>query len=599
MFDRNATTPALTFRPSPPPLPHPLSFPAEPPARAPKNTASMNMPTTPSMTEKLTLSSWLKMTARQVPCLPRGASQSNPLPPRYHPGGALAAAPPPTIPSTSTFHSTRPPHSPDTRDGDTASDDDETAEQKRLRVAREYIAEMRRSAPIDDPDHDDDRPPHADDDAALGDRLRRAADLESGAVFRRIADAAGATCASSSGRLLRGHRLSVTGVALSPDATAAYSVGKDGCIFHYDVESGVRSAFPSPSREVLKSGGIGANGSGIVTGAPWMTAPARRGGSATSLLCCAASSDGTLLAVAGGAKHILLYDIRSMTCVGAFPGHKDAITGLAFRPGSQDLYSCAMDRAVKLWSAGGRAYVDSLFGHQQEATCIDATRGERLVTGGMDRTVRFWKIPEESQLVFRARSLVTESVAFVTNSQWIAGDQDGNLCLYTNTQKKAIATYRGVHGHGGLLDGGGTSSRSGSETEGDDEDRDGIEQAGGGDRTSAFRDPCGTWVTAVGAARGTDLVASGGGNGVIRLWRAEGQPGMGGVKGLAAVGELPARGFVNAIAMGGGDGRVVVAAMGQEPRLGRWARDAGARNGVLIHRWGVDDEGESTDDDEE
>jgi ribosomal RNA-processing protein 9 len=44
---------------------------------------------------------------------------------------------------------------------------------------------------------------------------------------------------------------------------------------------------------------------------------------------------------------------------------------------------------------------------------------------------------------------------------------------------------------------------------------------------------------------------------------------------------------------------VVVAAMGQEPRLGRWARDAGARNGVLIHRWGVDDEGESTDDDEE
>jgi ribosomal RNA-processing protein 9 len=30
-------------------------------------------------------------------------------------------------------------------------------------------------------------------------------------------------------------------------------------------------------------------------------------------------------------------------------------------------------------------------------------------------------------------------------------------------------------------------------------------------------------------------------------------------------------------------GRFLLAAMGQEHRMGRWARDPGARNGVLMH----------------
>jgi ribosomal RNA-processing protein 9 len=46
---------------------------------------------------------------------------------------------------------------------------------------------------------------------------------------------------------------------------------------------------------------------------------------------------------------------------------------------------------------------------------------------------------------------------------------------------------------------------------------------------------------------------------------------------------LPARGFVNALAVAS-SGRFVLAGMGQEPRGGRWARDAHAKNGLLMHR---------------
>lgn len=47
-------------------------------------------------------------------------------------------------------------------------------------------------------------------------------------------------------------------------------------------------------------------------------------------------------------------------------------------------------------------YVETLFGHQAPVICMDALRNETAVSvGGRDKTVRFWKIPEESQLVFR------------------------------------------------------------------------------------------------------------------------------------------------------------------------------------------------------
>jgi len=54
-------------------------------------------------------------------------------------------------------------------------------------------------------------------------------------------------------------------------------------------------------------------------------------------------------------------------------------------------------------------------------------------------------------------------------------------------------------------------------------------------------------------------------------------------------GALPARGFVNGLALAS-SGRFLLAAMGQEPRLGRWARDGGARNGVLFHALSVGEE---------
>lgn len=47
-------------------------------------------------------------------------------------------------------------------------------------------------------------------------------------------------------------------------------------------------------------------------------------------------------------------------------------------------------------------YIETLFGHQASVLSMDSLLRETAVSvGGRDKTVRFWKVPEESQLVFR------------------------------------------------------------------------------------------------------------------------------------------------------------------------------------------------------
>lgn len=100
----------------------------------------------------------------------------------------------------------------------------------------------------------------------------------------------------------------------------------------------------------------------------------------------------------------------SVLVVQGLRGHKELISGLAFRVGGTELYSSSYDRSMKLWSVPEFNYIDSLFGHQSEVTAVDALRQERAVTAGFDRSCRVWKIPEESQLIFRASGLATDCV---------------------------------------------------------------------------------------------------------------------------------------------------------------------------------------------
>lgn len=139
-------------------------------------------------------------------------------------------------------------------------------------------------------------------------------------------------------------------------------------------------------------------------------------GHTDEVLGLALSGDGKLLASAGRDKRLCVWDVQKNEWVKTFAGilgHKDAVSGVAFRKGTSQLYSASFDRTLKVYdlSPSVMGYVETLFGHQDHVLALDALRGETCVSiGARDKTVRYWKIVDETQLVFRGggRSRVRE-----------------------------------------------------------------------------------------------------------------------------------------------------------------------------------------------
>lgn len=57
---------------------------------------------------------------------------------------------------------------------------------------------------------------------------------------------------------------------------------------------------------------------------------------------------------------------------------------------------------MKQFDLAALTYIDTLFGHQDTILNLDCLRNETALTaGGRDKSLRFWKVAEEAQLVFR------------------------------------------------------------------------------------------------------------------------------------------------------------------------------------------------------
>ena len=487
----------------------------------------------------------------------------------------------------------------------------ETAEEKRRRLARLYLDKLRREAALEgdddtDLDENDDVDPSVrkrqrdlDSHDRLANKLANEAAEAAGRHFREIADDVKPTKSPVLGTYFsrKAHKQSVTGVCLSSDDRTAFSVSKDGAIVEWDVETGKRTKYPRcpviTEEEMRTKGG----------GGPM--APPRSG--AGILLAVACASEKNIVAVAGNDKRIHVFDMRTKKFVTTFAGHRGAVTGLTFRHGTGQLFSCSEDRTVKIWSVDDMAYVDTLFGHQSELYGIDAHKRERCATVSSDRTLRAWKVAEDSQLVFRPamnddkrKDYAMECVASVSHDHWITGARDGAVSLWSASKKKPLSTFSNVHGYDEPIG----LPKNWEEEDGEIvlADRMATQEFLNLSLEDRNRGGCGYLASSVVSAavgRGTNLCATGAGDGTIRLWKAT--PGEKDTA-LEPKHSLPQRGFVNGLAIAS-SGKFLLAGVGQEPRLGRWGRDAGAKNGVVMHRLDhiVEDDSDedNSDDDEE
>lgn len=220
--------------------------------------------------------------------------------------------------------------------------------------------------------------------------------------------------------------------------------------------------------------------------------------------------------------------------------HRGAVLSLSFSREDSTFYSASADRTIKIWSleSGEALYIDTLYGHQDSVPSLGALGKETCVTvGSRDRTARLWKVAEETQLVFRGPESSggsQEIISIIEEGAFVTGTDLGAISLWNTRRKKPLCTEIGAHSGNG---------------------------------------PIG----ALAAFPFTDLVASGAGDGFLRLWRAAPSSST-----LACIRQIALPGFLNSAAWNS-DGTALAVASGKEQRLGRWEAQKTAKNQLHIY----------------
>lgn len=434
----------------------------------------------------------------------------------------------------------------------------ETADEKRLRVAKAYVEKIRGIVSREREDEEESERAEEREgqrDSLVAQILQQEQLEESGRVRRLIASRVQKPETVDEFRVLVKHRQSVTAVALSEDDLKGFSASKDGTIVQWDVDSGKGEKYMWPTEEVLKSHGA-------------KDPQGRAMKHSKHVLGLAVSSDGRYLASGGFDRHVHLWDTRTREHLRAFPGHRGPVSCLTFRQGTSELFSGSFDRTIKIWSAEDRAYITSLFGHQSEVLSIDCLRKERVLTVGRDRSMQLWKVPEESRLVFRAPASSLECCCFINNDEFLSGSDDGSIELWGMLRKKPVYIVKNAHALSATL----------RQPEQSDVGKipNGYIENGNHNHEDYNCSTAYSWVSSVTVCRSSDLAASGAANGSVRLWAIGSE-----TKDIRPLFNLPLVGFVNSLAFSK-SGQFLVAGVGQEPRLGRWGRLPAARNGVAV-----------------
>ncbi|KAH7882919.1 WD40 repeat-like protein [Phlebopus sp. FC_14] len=486
---------------------------------------------------------------------------------------------------------------------ETSGDEDaeETPAQKRLRLAKLYLESVEEGLAEGEFDAAE------VDKELISARLRQDVLEHSGKVHLFIADSFDFT---PTARLrCKGHRLSITSAIASEDARWLFTASKDGVINKWDLKTGAKvftfhKRRPDPTAKGKEK-----------------ASPLDIEGHTDEILTLAVSSDGQFLASGGKDRKLGVWNVEKNQWVKGFGGHRDLISSLAFRKGTLQIYTGSFDRTVKLYDLSVMGYVETLFGHQDTIVSLDALRGETAVTAGArDRTLRYWKIPEESQLVFRggAKSAIRElleggafeghedevdslhvdgknkndkgkrfvegsieCVAMIDEINFVSGGDTGSICLWNTQKKKPIFTQPLCHGFHEVQ----------SSTEG------------------VVRMP--RWITSIACLRYSDIFASGSWEGDVRIWKLDSK-----LKSFSHIGIVPAPGVVNSLQLlplqkgaledalwaapatqevsstvmdtnvkvTGVQSVLMVLGLGQEHRLGRWLtiKGEGITNSTVV-----------------
>lgn len=518
--------------------------------------------------------------------------------------------------------------------GDTASsgDEDETAAERRLRLAERYLenikTEVEEAVGFDAADIDRD---------LIAERLIEDVAETKGKVYKRFADSLDYESASYAFAKSKQAPRAITGCAVQ--LPYAWTISKDMVVEKWEIADPKTFKAQGPTRPTNTTP------KRIPKSLIWRKGNKNKGkdreylGHTGVILSIAVSDSGKFLATGDVKGKLIIWDAQELAPRKIFTQHRDAITSLSFRRGTEQLFSASADRTIKIWSASELAYIETLFGHQDTVVGIagglEVKQESCVSVGARDRTARLWKVVEESQLVFRGGGTARQKgmeklrkgrfggktgveddamanrfttdvheeddaaiayaegsidcVALLDSQLFVTGSDNGALSLWSTQRKKPVFTVPLAHGSDPPIP--------------PEEMSADVDAAENG--IKAPRLP--RYITALAAVPFSDLIVSASWEGWIRVWRigpekrtieslgtvgrvastkdVEVTPGVNGAsvqtKGIRLV-----DGIVNGLSVcergeRGKEGLCIVAAVGKTPRLGRWMKQD-VNNGIAV-----------------
>ncbi|KAF1953996.1 WD40 repeat-like protein [Byssothecium circinans] len=501
-------------------------------------------------------------------------------------------------------------------DSESSSDEKETAAEKRIRLAERYLENIRNEV------EDDGGFDAAEIDRDLiAERLKEDVAETKGKIYRNIAGQLDfAAAAHAMGK--SGLQKAITGCALR--LPYAWTASKDLVVEKWEIaDPTVYNATDSdrptnltprrtPKRLFWRKGNAHKKGDKDFLG------------HTGEIISIAVSDSGRFLATGDKHARLIIWDAATLTPRKLFTRHRDAVTSLSFRRGTEQLFSGGADRAVLVWSAAESAYVETLHGHEDVvigvAGGLEVNQETCISVGARDRSARLWKVVEENQLVFRsggtarqkgmdklrkgrfgdrgkkdntiedevngAKDGEDEVIAYVEGSMdcvsfldaglFVTGSDNGALSLWSVNRKKPLHVLPLAHGRDPPLPPEAMSAN-----------HDAVVSA----KPGPWLPRC---ITAIATVPFADLILTASWDGWIRAWRVGEDKRT--VESVGKVGRVPLddeeddsiliRGIVNGLSVQergdrGKEGLCIVAAVGKEARIGRWMV-AKVPNGIYV-----------------
>lgn len=297
--------------------------------------------------------------------------------------------------------------------------------------------------------------------------------------------------------------------------------------------------------------------------------------------CVAALPDGKYVITGGSDARLIIWSSENLACLKVLET-RSAVNAITFKRNSDQLYAACADLRIRTYSINQFTQLEILYGHQDNIVDISSLLRDTCVSVGLrDKTAMFWKISEELRLTFRGGDSTEkkrkkrrskdedpfqdegsiEVVSMLDESKFVTGSDNGNLALWSLAKKKALFTQRLSHG----LQPEYTPLQASSEVNVEDSTRQIPEQQA-------------HWITSLHAVPFSDVFISGSFDGTIKIWQIP-QDGFRYFKLIGTVGGV--KGCVVKIETVEVEKKLLVFVLtSKEHKFGRWL-NIGGRNGMV------------------